>query len=99
MTCETAKKAVGIALQSPSNYLSFEFQGGEPLTNFETIKYIIEYSKENKSNKNIDYNLVSNLTLLTEEMIEFFIENNVSICRLSAYPFDYIGRLCKRVAT
>ena len=56
MTCETAKKAVDIALQSPSNYLSFEFQGGEPLTNFETIKYIIEYSKENKGNKNIDYN-------------------------------------------
>ena len=48
MTCETAKKAVDIALQSPSNYLSFEFQGGEPLTNFETIKYIIEYSKDKK---------------------------------------------------
>lgn len=80
MTYETAKKAVDIALQSPSNYLSFEFQGGEPLTNFETIKYIIEYSKENKGNKKIDYNLVSNLTLLTDEMIEFFKENNVSIC-------------------
>lgn len=80
MNCETAKKAVDIALQSPSEYLSFEFQGGEPLTNFQIIKYIVEYSKENKGNKNIDYNLVSNLTLLTDEMIEFFIENNVSIC-------------------
>ncbi len=80
MTFETAKKAVDIALQSPSNYLSFEFQGGEPLTNFETIKYIIEYSKENKGNKNIDYNLVSNLTLLTNEMLEFLVENNVAIC-------------------
>lgn len=80
MTFETAKKAVDIALQSPVNYLSFEFQGGEPLTNFETIRYIIEYSKENKGNKNIDYNLVSNLTLLTNDMIDFFVNNNVSIC-------------------
>lgn len=38
MNCETAKKAVDIAIQSPSEYLSFEFQGGEPLTNFQTIK-------------------------------------------------------------
>ena len=80
MTYETAKKAVDIALQSPSKYCSFEFQGGEPLTNFEVIKYIIEYSKANKGDKDIEYNLVSNLTLLTEEMIEFFIANNVSIC-------------------
>lgn len=80
MSKNIAKKSVDIALQSPSNYLTFEFQGGEPLLNFEIIKYIIEYSKENKKEKNIEYNLVSNLTLLTDEMMEFFTENNVSIC-------------------
>ena len=80
MTKETAKKAVDIAMESPSRYLTFEFQGGEPLTNYETIKYIIEYSKSACNGKFIEYNLVSNLTLLTDEMIEFFIENNVSIC-------------------
>ena len=80
MTKNTAKKAVDIALQSPSDYLTFEFQGGEPLTNFNVIKYIIEYSKEAGKEKNIEYNLVSNLTLLNDEMMQFFIENNVSIC-------------------
>lgn len=80
MTREIAKKAVDIALQSPSNYLTFEFQGGEPLTNFEVIRYIIEYSQEVKKEKCIDYNLVSNLTLLTDEMMQFLIDNNVSIC-------------------
>lgn len=80
MPIETAKKAVDIALQSPSDYLTFEFQGGEPLLNFETIRYIIEYSKSVNNGKYIDYNLVSNLTVLTDEMIEFFKENNVSIC-------------------
>ena len=80
MTKETAKKAINIAISSPSQYLTFEFQGGEPLTNFEVIKYIVEYSKEKSNGKYIEYNLVSNLTLLTDEMIEFFAENNVSVC-------------------
>lgn len=80
MSKETAKKAVEIAMESPSRYLTFEFQGGEPLMNFETIKYIIEYSKSISNGKYIEYNLVSNLTLLTDEMIEFFIDNKVTIC-------------------
>ena len=80
MSRETAKRAVDIAMESPSQYLTFEFQGGEPLINFEIIKYIVEYSKEISNGKFIEYNLVSNLTLLTDEMIDFFIENNVSIC-------------------
>ena len=80
MTKETAKNAVDIAISSPSKFLTFEFQGGEPLTNFEIIKYIIEYSKSIANGKCIEYNLVSNLTLLTDEMIEFFKDNNVSIC-------------------
>lgn len=80
MSKETAKRAVDIALESPSDYLTFEFQGGEPLTNYEVIKYIIEYSKEISKEKHIEYNLVSNLVMLTDEMIDFFIENEVSIC-------------------
>ena len=80
MSIETAQKAVDIALESPGDYLTFEFQGGEPLTNYEVIRYIIEYSTKVANGKKIEYNLVSNLTLLTEEMMDFFIKNNVSIC-------------------
>lgn len=79
MTKEIAKKSVEIALQSPSKNLQFEFQGGEPLLNFEIIKYIVEYTKENARNKNIQYSLVSNLTILTEEILEFLCENNIGI--------------------
>lgn len=80
MSKETAKRAVDVALESPSKYLSFEFQGGEPLMNFEVIKYIVEYSKEVAEDKVIEYNLVSNLTLLTDEKIDFLVSNKVSIC-------------------
>lgn len=42
---------MALALQSPSDNLTFEFQGGEPLLNFETIKAMIEYCEENKGKR------------------------------------------------
>ena len=44
MTKEIAQKAVDIALQSPERRLDFEFQGGEPLVNFDIIRFIVEYA-------------------------------------------------------
>jgi uncharacterized protein len=41
MTQETADRAIGIMLESPSPYLKVEFQGGEPLLNFPLIQYIV----------------------------------------------------------
>lgn len=79
MTNETAEKCVDIALQSPSRFLSFEFQGGEPLANFEVLKHIVLYTEEHKGSKCISFNLVSNLTLLTDDMLDFLIEHNVGI--------------------
>lgn len=79
MTSNIARKAVDIALQSPAQNLQFEFQGGEPLTNFEIIKYIVQYAENNSVGKNISYSVVTNLTLLTSEMIDFFEQYNVSI--------------------
>ncbi len=82
MDAKTAKCAVDIAMQAPHKYLTFEFQGGEPLTNFEIIKYIVNYSKEKNADKHkeIEYNIVTNLSLLTDEMIDFIKENDISIC-------------------
>lgn len=79
MSKEIAEKAVDIALQSPSQYLSFEFQGGEPLLNFDIIKHIVAYAEERKSSHCISYNVVTNLTLLTDEMLDFFQEYHFGI--------------------
>lgn len=81
MTTEVAKKAVDIAFQSPSMNLTFEFQGGEPLANFEVLKYIVEYTNERNKEygKNICYSLVSNLTLLNDDIAHFLINNGVGI--------------------
>ena len=80
MDPETGRRAVEVALQSPNKHLTFEFQGGEPLLNFNTIRDMVLYSKEINRDKCIDYTVVSNLTLLTDEMLDFFSTNGVSIC-------------------
>lgn len=79
MSKETAEKCVDLALQAPNRYLSFEFQGGEPLANFEVLKHIVLYTIENCKEKTIEFNVVSNLTLLTDEMIRFFAEYNINV--------------------
>ena len=79
MTEETAEKAVDIALQSPETYLSFEFQGGEPLLNFPVIRHIVEYTEKKNTNHKIEYNIVSNLQMLNESMIDFFKQHNIDV--------------------
>lgn len=76
---ETARQAVEIALQSPEHNLTFEFQGGEPLINFKIIKFIVEYSDQRRNDKEIQYSLVTNTILLTDEMIEFFRRYEISV--------------------
>ncbi len=71
MSFETAEKAVMTALQSPEHYLNFEFQGGEPLLNYPVIRHIVEYAEKNKQAHSIQYSVVTNLTLLSDEMLDF----------------------------
>lgn len=81
MSFETAERGVDIALESPVGHINIEFQGGEPLINFPVIKHIVEYANEKAqaANKRITYSLVSNLTLLTDEIKSFIKENNVGL--------------------
>jgi len=82
LNIENAKKIVDIIFQSPSNMLSIEFQGGEPLLNFDVLKYIVEYAnnKNKIHNKKLIFSIVSNLLLLDEEKFKFLVKNQVSIC-------------------
>lgn len=79
MDIPTAKKAVDVALQSPARYLSFEFQGGEPLTNFPVIRFIVEYAEEHRGSKEIRFSLVSNLSLLSDEVLDFLASHDVGV--------------------
>ena len=79
MSKEIAEQGVDIALQSPLGSIAIEFQGGEPLLNFDTIKHIIEYTEARRGTKIVSYNLVSNLSLLTEEIADYLASQNVQV--------------------
>ncbi|MEW5895211.1 MAG: His-Xaa-Ser system radical SAM maturase HxsB [Candidatus Omnitrophota bacterium] len=61
--------------------ISLEFQGGEPLLNWEVLKFLVEYiHKFNTINKNINVSLVTNGVLLNDEKIDFLVDNKVNVC-------------------
>jgi len=90
MSLETARRVVDFALQSPSPYLAFEFQGGEPTVNFDVIKFVVEYAREKNryENKNLDFSLVTNMTYMDEEKAEWLLANDVLVCTSLDGPQD-----------
>ena len=79
MTEEIARRSVDIALESPTRYLTFEFQGGEPLLNFDIIKDIVDYAEMHKGEHEISYNVVTNLTLLTDDILEYLQSHHFGV--------------------
>ena len=82
MTPETADKVVDFVFQSTSPRLTIEFQGGEPLANFPVVKHVIERAKDKNKDgdKTIEFTLVSNLSLLDDEKLDYLVSNKVQIC-------------------
>jgi His-Xaa-Ser system radical SAM maturase HxsB len=82
MSWGTARKSIDTAFKSNVKNLSIEFQGGEPLLNWDVLKKSISYIKnlEKKSGKKANIALVSNFSLMDEEKAKFLMENEVSLC-------------------
>jgi uncharacterized protein len=86
MNKEIAEETVNFIMDTKSKNITIEFQGGEPLLNFEIVKHVVEYSqKKNESRKkekqkHIGYVIVSNLSLVTEEIIKFIKIHKIQVC-------------------
>ena len=82
MDLKTAKKTVDFIFSTPNNNIGIEFQGGEPLINWPTVKFITEYArkKNKKFKKNLQISIVSNFSLMEEEKLKFFFDNGVQLC-------------------
>jgi len=82
MNKETAKKTVDFVFQTPNNNITIEFQGGEPLLNWDVVKYIIEYAEEKNKQlkKNMITTIVTNLTEMDEKKMNYIIEHNIDVC-------------------
>jgi His-Xaa-Ser system radical SAM maturase HxsB len=81
MTEETARRALDLVFRSPAQEIKIEFQGGEPLLNFERIVQIVEEAeaRSKKTGKSVEFVVTSNLALVSDEMLEFFRDHNISV--------------------
>jgi uncharacterized protein len=90
MSEETARRALNIALDSPSARIKIEFQGGEPLLNFGLIEKIVSAAKALAPTvgKKLDFVIASNLALLTDEHLAFCKAHDVLLSTSLDGPAD-----------
>jgi His-Xaa-Ser system radical SAM maturase HxsB len=81
MSADIARKCVERAFESPSSYLKFEFQGGEPTLNFETVEAIVTHAKHiNESvGKRIEFVICTNLHSLQDQHLDFIREHSIQV--------------------
>jgi len=81
MTESTADKALDVVFSSPSKYIKIEFQGGEPLLNFDLLKYIVRRAHKLNENykRNLDFVIATNLAMISEEILEFCKQFGINI--------------------
>jgi len=73
MSMETAVKSLDLIFKSPSPHLKIEFQGGEPLINFQLIRFIVEQARRRNESlkKDLQFVVATNLALIDSEILEF----------------------------
>lgn len=90
MTPEIAEKSLDLAFRSPSQAIKIEFQGGEPLLNFELIKHIVLSAEErNKIARRIlGFVIATNLALVDLEILGFCKAHQIHISTSLDGPGD-----------
>jgi His-Xaa-Ser system radical SAM maturase HxsB len=94
MTFDMAEKALAIVFRSPNPAIKIEFQGGEPLLNFDLVKHIVLRAKEinETQNRDLQFVITSTLTLMTDEMLVFCKSHKVYLSTSLDGPEDLHNR-------
>jgi His-Xaa-Ser system radical SAM maturase HxsB len=85
MTPEMADAALDLVFRSPARRLKLEFQGGEPLLNFDLIRHIVgEANRRNalrtdSDRKDLAFVITTNLSLVDDAMLRFCGEHQIAI--------------------
>jgi uncharacterized protein len=83
MDSETARRSVDWLLSSSSEAgrCQLDFFGGEPLLNFELIREVVEYAREEAEKQGVDisFGMTTNGTLLSGEMLEFVMREDIGV--------------------
>jgi len=90
MSKETAKNVVKTIFASPSPAIKIEFQGGEPLTNFEMVQYIMEEAEWQNlfKKKHLEFVICTNISLITPEILKYLKKHKCYISTSLDGPCD-----------
>lgn len=76
MSKEIAYKGIRL-IKRNTNKIKIIFYGGEPLLNFEVIKYIVDEAANN--NLEAKYSIITNGSTINKAIIKFLKDNNISL--------------------
>jgi His-Xaa-Ser system radical SAM maturase HxsB len=90
MTRETADKALELTFRSPNPAIKIEFQGGEPLLNFDMVRYIVERAElmNRVAQRNLQFVIATTLSLATDEILSFCREHKILLSTSLDGPAD-----------
>lgn len=83
MTRESADRALDFVFRAPSCRQKIEFQGGEPLLNFDTIKYVVEEATRRNAllhedkQKSFQFVIATNLSAISDEILAFAAQHQI----------------------
>ena len=83
MELATARKYVDFLLENSggARQVVYTFFGGEPLLNFPVIEEAVRYGREREKDHgtHIQFGLTTNGTVMSREMIDFFVEHDIEV--------------------
>ena len=90
MSIETAEKTVDFIFRTTSSFITIEFQGGEPLVAWDVVQRVIEYAieKNKTAKKELEFTMVSNLSLMTDDRLDYLVDHKVQLCTSIDGPAD-----------
>ncbi|MBL8014022.1 MAG: His-Xaa-Ser system radical SAM maturase HxsB [Candidatus Omnitrophica bacterium] len=89
MSLETASRVLQYLFDVRNNSVTLEFQGGEPLMNWPVVKFLTEHARKfNTLGKKLNIAIVTNMLLLDDEKMRFFVDHDVDVCTSVDGPQD-----------
>jgi uncharacterized protein len=94
MSPAMADSALDLVFRSPSPSIKIEFQGGEPLLNFELIRHIVQAAKHRNASaaRDLQFVIATNLAPVTDEILGFCAEHRIQISTSLDGPEDLHNR-------
>lgn len=80
MPAEVIRAAIDFLVrETPYNFLTVDFFGGEPLLNQEGIRLAVSYARDQGRGKDWKFTLTTNVTLMDDRILAFIRENGLSL--------------------